>query len=235
MAKLVGPALSLDASKSMKKTLTFQRTKTGNKVYKWTKPGGRAPFLVSSAQLAQRALYQAAVLAWNALSSTQKAAYNATAKAIGYLGTGYNYFLRQQILAPSGPPVYDEDDMLKLATVTGIDLRQTGVTFIYTVPDGKNLIVDGIFIRVTDYDITNYTINPEVNVGWNPSDYDDLAEGEWIIPGVESFAFIQRLPPVSDFGEIVLPGFQIAIKVITGTDADVCLVAADLWGYLVDV
>jgi len=100
MAKVVGPALSLDASKSLKKTVTFQRRSSGNVIYPFQKPGGRAPFVPSAGQNTQRALIGSLVAQWQALSQSAKDVWETAAKRARYIGTGYHYFIHTQAVVP---------------------------------------------------------------------------------------------------------------------------------------
>jgi len=93
MAKVLGPALSISASKSLKKTVTFQRRPSGHAIYPHTKPGDREPFTPSTKQNNQRQIIGNLVEQWKILSQNQKDAWDREASQIGYIGTGYHYFI----------------------------------------------------------------------------------------------------------------------------------------------
>ena len=95
MSKATGPLLSLSASKTFKKTLTYQRRPSGHAVYKYTKPGDVTPFTPSIAQEAQRARIGDLVAQWQALSGAEKEVWNEAAKEADYIGTGYHYFIHK--------------------------------------------------------------------------------------------------------------------------------------------
>jgi len=93
MPKVFGPALSLSASKSFGKILTFQKRPSGHAVYPYSKPGGREPYMPSAAQKAQRAGIAGLVSQWKALSQALKNSWDEAAKEVGYIGTGYHFFI----------------------------------------------------------------------------------------------------------------------------------------------
>jgi hypothetical protein len=98
MSKVKGPMMSLSASKTLKKTLTFQGRPSGCAVYKYTKPGDVNPFTPSVSQETQRARIGALVAQWQALSEAGKAVWNEAAKNVNYVGTGYHYFIHKSAL-----------------------------------------------------------------------------------------------------------------------------------------
>ena len=104
MAKITGPVLSLNAAGSLKKTLTYQNRPSGPSVYLYKKPGSLVHFTPSAGQQAQRAAIGYIVARWKLLTAAQKASVNALAKSIGYIGTGYHYFLHTGGLYPV--PIY---------------------------------------------------------------------------------------------------------------------------------
>ncbi len=76
MVKIIGPALSLDGSGTLKNTMTFQGRPGGTVLTRYHKPGSRTPSHASEAQLAQRGRVAEAVEAWQALTPEQKAEYD---------------------------------------------------------------------------------------------------------------------------------------------------------------
>jgi len=93
MPKVTGGLFSLKATKSIKKTITFQGKKGQNIVYKYHKPGDKNPFTPSDSQVTQRLAIKALVEEWQALSAGSKADWDTLAKEAGYIGTGYHYFI----------------------------------------------------------------------------------------------------------------------------------------------
>jgi hypothetical protein len=76
MVKVTGPAMSLDAQKTIGNTLTYQRRPSGHSVYLKAHPGSVSPTPVSAAQAARRVFVSEAIAAWNALSPAEKQEWN---------------------------------------------------------------------------------------------------------------------------------------------------------------
>jgi len=93
MARVIGPFMSLDAHGSVGKAITVQRHGKRRIAYKWSKAGqvNKSPATVE--QTARRKIYGEAVGAWRALSTADKADWNAS--AVKERITGWNAFLRQ--------------------------------------------------------------------------------------------------------------------------------------------
>ena len=106
MTKLNGPLLSLSASKTLKKTITFQKRPSGHAAYLYTKPGDVSPFIPSATQIVQRDLIGNLVLQWRILPLSYKVSWNQAAKDANYNGTGYHYFIHK-----GG---YNYSDLLKM-------------------------------------------------------------------------------------------------------------------------
>lgn len=73
MSKVSGPLFSLSASKTLGKTITYQRTISGHKVYKRTVPYDP----LSGGQYAMRVYMGQARKGWRVLSSAYQVAWNA--------------------------------------------------------------------------------------------------------------------------------------------------------------
>ena len=123
MPKVVGPAFSLSASKSLKKTLTYQKRPSGHAVYPHKKPGDREPFTPSPKQQTQRSRIAQLVSDWQKLSDEDKELWNDAAKEVGFIGTGYHYFIHKggaglpPVPGPAGPALLLESgDYLLLET-----------------------------------------------------------------------------------------------------------------------
>lgn len=91
MAKVRGPLLSQTASGSIAGLMTFSQRKTGQQVRFQRKQRD----YVSAGRATQRAKYQAVVQAWNALSPTEKSAYDVLAD--GKHMSGYNMYVKLNI------------------------------------------------------------------------------------------------------------------------------------------
>ena len=96
MAKVTGPALSLGARGTVGKTLTFQKKGKGHAAY--AQEGHKDA--KSAAQLARRLAFLALIAQWNALTLYGKELWNQAAKAVDYVGTGYNFFLSKAGILP---------------------------------------------------------------------------------------------------------------------------------------
>ena len=72
MSKVLGPLFSLSASKTLGKTITYQSTKSGHKVYKRTIPYDPK----SAGQYAMRVYMGQARKAWRGLSAVYQKAWN---------------------------------------------------------------------------------------------------------------------------------------------------------------
>jgi len=130
MPKVTGGLFSLKATKSLKKTITFQGKKGQNIVYKYHKPGDKNPFVASESQVYQRGIIRGLVSAWQALTDESKALWENAAEAVKYIGTGYHYFIHMngEGIIPPPPPVADfllkeDGDYLLLETGGKIQLE----------------------------------------------------------------------------------------------------------------
>jgi hypothetical protein len=72
MAKLVGPLFSLEARRTLNKTITYQNRPSGTAAYKHTVPHDTK----TATQLAHRAFVTQAVQAWQSLTALEKAQWN---------------------------------------------------------------------------------------------------------------------------------------------------------------
>lgn len=95
MVKVIGPALSLGASKSLGNLLTFQKRRGGTAVYLKNKPGGREPFTPSYKQRDQRAIIGLLTAQWQSFTQAVKDQWNEDAKTAGEVGSGYHYWLKK--------------------------------------------------------------------------------------------------------------------------------------------
>ena len=99
MARVTGPLLSLDASGTVYKTVTFAKWKGRNYCRQWFKPANPR----TAAQIAQRALFTAAVASWHETPAEIQAQWDETAR-IFYI-SGFNYFVQQYILQGGYPTI----------------------------------------------------------------------------------------------------------------------------------
>lgn len=101
MPKVTGPAFSLDAKGSLKKTITYQKRPSGSAVFPRSEPGAREPFTYSYSQLLQRENIRRYVAAWRALSQVRRDEWDDLAKALGRLGTGYHLYIHNKGINPT--------------------------------------------------------------------------------------------------------------------------------------
>lgn len=88
MAKIAGPLMSQSASGSVAGNITFSDRRSGQQA-RWQK---KQEDRITANRTAQRALYAAAVAAWNELSEADQDNYKS--EASGLLMTGYNFFIQ---------------------------------------------------------------------------------------------------------------------------------------------
>ena len=93
MAKIKAPLFSLDASGTLDKTLTYRKKPQNNTASKYAKPGDINPFVSSPRQKDQRSIIGLITACWQSKTSLDQLAWNNTAKAARFKGTGYHYFL----------------------------------------------------------------------------------------------------------------------------------------------
>lgn len=91
MAKVWGPALSIDASGTVADTLTYSNWKGVKYARMWFSPSNPQ----TTNQMIQRSKFSSAVLGWQGQSSTVKTAWNTAATA--YKLSGFNYFVQQYL------------------------------------------------------------------------------------------------------------------------------------------
>jgi len=92
MPKVVGPLLSLDARKSIGKTLTFQKRRGVNIVYGYKKPGDVNNFVMSEYQYIQRNKMKDARYNWKGFDQSIRNIYNQSVE--GKNLSGYNRYLQ---------------------------------------------------------------------------------------------------------------------------------------------
>ena len=103
MAKVTGPAFSVDAHGDLGGGICFTRCKSGHRVILSPQPGN--PNSVS--QSAHRTLFHSAKSAWKLLSPVSKAALNAEADLLHM--TGYNLYIKRVLLGEISLPGWVED------------------------------------------------------------------------------------------------------------------------------
>lgn len=97
MPKLTGPLMSLGAKGSLKKSLTYQKTLTGHKVYKYMKPGVNTPFIPSATQRDKRMLFNLIVARWQTMTDGEREYYNNFVKNLGLSMSGFNWFFKEAL------------------------------------------------------------------------------------------------------------------------------------------
>lgn len=117
-----------------------------------------------------------------------------------------------------------------LATVTGINLLNTGATTLYTVPAGVTLVVTEVVLRITA--VTTFISGATISVG-KTSSYN-----EWLAAtamGALSATNQFRLLSHSAAGllyQSFAAGESVALNVTIGATSTVLTAAADVFGYL---
>jgi hypothetical protein len=103
MAKVFGAGLAIDAKGTIGKGLTFQGRPKGSVAMKMPRSKQTSLDNPTAPQAAQRAAVKALVLAWQAMSQTDKDQWDVLAKASGLNIAGYHYYLK--LKGPALPPV----------------------------------------------------------------------------------------------------------------------------------
>jgi len=93
MAKIKAPLYSIDASGSLDKTITYRNKPQTNTASKYAKPGDVNPFESSPRQKDQRSIIGLITACWQSKTSLDQLAWDASAKAARFKGSGYHYFL----------------------------------------------------------------------------------------------------------------------------------------------
>ena len=76
MVRVIGPALSLDAAKSLGKKVTFRGDRQRTILSRFQKPGGRAPFVLGYYPYMARVYTSEAVRKWHLLSPSERQEWN---------------------------------------------------------------------------------------------------------------------------------------------------------------
>lgn len=97
MPKLIAPLFSMEAWKTLKKTLTYQRHGSGHAVYKYHKPGGKSPFVPSATQRDKRMLFNMIIARWQTLTDDERNVYNDLVKNQGLPMSGWNWFYKESL------------------------------------------------------------------------------------------------------------------------------------------
>ena len=102
MAKVTGPAFSVDAHGELGKGICFTRCKSGHRVILTPQPANPN----SASQSAHRASFHSAKSAWKLLSPASKTALNAEADLLHM--TGYNLYIKRSLLGQLSLPGWVE-------------------------------------------------------------------------------------------------------------------------------
>ena len=94
MAKVFGPCLSIGASGSIKKTVTFQKRPGGVAVIKPPVPPRAKTTNPTAAQAAHRTVISNLVSAWQAFTAVQKDEWQDEADYVGEQLSGYHQFMK---------------------------------------------------------------------------------------------------------------------------------------------
>jgi hypothetical protein len=98
MAKVTSPLFSMNASGTHAGIITFTDKPSGAVAKKWSKPSG----MPNGAQTQQRVLYMSGVMAWNALSPSEKASWEPAALLRRI--TAFNAYMSAYLLGVAPPP-----------------------------------------------------------------------------------------------------------------------------------
>lgn len=117
-----------------------------------------------------------------------------------------------------------------LGTITGIDLKATGATTLYTVPSGKTVYITEIVLRITN--TSGFISGATLGIGKNAS------YNEWLVAtamGALSATTQFRKLSHSAAG-LIYQSFAatevVALNITVGAVATTLTAAADVYGYL---
>jgi len=185
MAKAKGPSFSLEASKSLKKILTFQKRPSGTALYKKSAPGGKAPFIPSVNQRNQRGIIALLVAQWQSMSPAERTSWENTAKRVDPGLTGYTYFLRtaqKNLLQYHGLVGYWGMNELDGAAVGDISGNGKNGTLSPVFPSNCPVRVEGQnskFGKALQFDGSDDWVNVSVLL-FPVADPDQLSVSVWI-------------------------------------------------------
>lgn len=100
MPKIIGAGLGFEATKSIKKLITYQKRPGGNAFYKHNKPGSINSYTPSWKQRDKRMLKNYVVACWQNKTSQEKQVFNNYVKDNGLSMTGWNYFNKLALKNP---------------------------------------------------------------------------------------------------------------------------------------
>jgi len=127
-----------------------------------------------------------------------------------------------------------------LTTVDNINAKTVVTTPLYTVPDGKQLIITLINIRTTAFTAGGKAVQAIGHIGKTASEYKDWYDAEAVY--AEKFDAVDQVfsifPDESTIGGIKgRPVFQagdiVTLNIATGSDATLETWSIDLIGYLI--
>lgn len=95
MTKVFGPALSIDAKKTLGKTITYQGRPTGHSAMKPPRSTAHDLKNPTASQSAQRLIIKNLVAGWQALPQALKDYWDYSAKFLGYPSSGYHLYLKK--------------------------------------------------------------------------------------------------------------------------------------------
>jgi hypothetical protein len=133
-------------------------------------------------------------------------------------------------------PIIATQGIQLLSTVTGVDMKTTGLTTLYTVPTGKILIATDVIVRSTDS--VSVSASESLSIGVSPN-YNELINTSFSYGETGYYFSIQRGDP-SSFGggsggmRIFTADEVLKINVTVGATATTNIASFDLFGYLLD-
>jgi len=135
MAKVTGPAFSVEAHGELGGGICFTRCKSGHRVILSPQPGNPN----SASQSAHRASFHSAKSAWKSLSLASKAALNAEADLLHM--TGYNLYIKRVLLGQQAIGEWHEGSLERQIAQNSDDCE---VSLAY----GMTWIIDPVYSRV---------------------------------------------------------------------------------------
>lgn len=124
----------------------------------------------------------------------------------------------------------------KMATVGGINGKNTGQITLFTVPAGKSFVMTQLFIRDTAQ--TLFVTSPTYHIGTAGGGYDEWSQGGLVITGLIGVSgygnstYGQPAGGGNDVQYIFPAGSVIKIDITVGAVATTLTLEASVFGYL---
>ena len=147
MTRLKGPLFSLGAQKQLGKTLIYKMKGGRSFLTKYNKPGSKAPFSASPAQLDKRMLYNLIIACWQCKTDNQRAVFDNEAKSKNLKMSGWNLFYQKAIMDPytyMGLAGYWSFNKIVNGKILDLSGNENDGTPMPSYPDNAPQLVDGI-------------------------------------------------------------------------------------------